>query len=206
MLPKVTSDLPRHHLQSIRDLPHLKSLSPLADPLFHVPKRVDLLLDVDFIDNIMMPEKISGPTGTPSAWKITLGWGVMGRYVPDSLIPCSTASVNVTTAVSEETRLDKQLERFWTQEELAHGKQLLSQQEIAIQNHYDTTHQYSKSEGRYVITLPRKDTTLKLGESRARAENRFVRNEQALIKKRQLGSIPRGSTRVYYFRPRPVGH
>ena len=183
VLPRVTSDFPKHHLQSVRDLPHLKDLSPLADPLFHVPKRVDLLLDVDFFDDIMLPEKITGPTGTPSAWKTTLGWGVMGRYMPESLLPCTIASVNVLTAVSEEVRLDKQLQRFWTQEELVNRQQLLSQQEIAIQTHYETTHHYSKSDRRYVVTLPRKDTTLKLGESRSRAENRFVRNEQSLMRK-----------------------
>ena len=183
VLPKVTTDMPKHHLQVVKDLPHLRDLSPLADPLFHVPKRVDLLLDVDFLDDILLPEKVTGPKGTPSAWRTTLGWGVMGRYLPDTLSSCNTAVVSVLAAVPEEVSLDKQLQRFWTQEELIFSKQLLSQQEIAIQEHYEATHHYSKAEKRYEVTLPKKDTTLTLGESRSRAEHRFYRNEQSLIRK-----------------------
>ena len=84
VVPKVTADLPKHHLQSVRDLPHIKDLS-LADPFFHEPRRVDLILDVDFMDSIMLPEKITGPPGTPSAWKTELGWGIMERYIPNQL-------------------------------------------------------------------------------------------------------------------------
>ena len=183
VLPKVTADLPRHHLQAIKDMRYLQNLSPLADPLFHEPKRVDLILDVDFLDSIMLPEKVTGPPGTPSAWKTELGWGIMGRYLPNMLSPCSTASVNITTAVSSEIKLDKQLERFWTMEELAKGRQLLSPQETAIQEHYNQTHYFSKAAGRYVVTLPKRETTLQLGESRQRALNRFIRNEQSLLRK-----------------------
>ena len=183
VLPRVTADLPRQHLQSVRDLPHLKSLTPLADSLFHVPKRVDLLLDVDVFDDILLPEKISGPIDTPSAWKTTLGWGVMGRYSPEVLSQCSAVSVNVASVGSEEIGLNSQLERFWIQEEIGRKRQILSQLEIEIQEHFSRTHQYSKAEKRYVVTLPRKKTALRLGESRAKAEQRFLRNEQSLLRK-----------------------
>ena len=183
VLPKVIAELPRHHLQSIRDMPYLKDLSPLADPLFHEPKRVDLILDVDFMDSIMLPEKVSGPPGTPSAWRTELGWGVMGRYVPHLLFQCSTASVDVTSSASSEVSLDKQLERFWVQETVSSGLLPLSSQEEAVQEHYASSHLFSPPAGRYIVTLPKRATTLQLGESRQRALTRFLRNEQALLRK-----------------------
>ena len=182
MLPKVTTDMPKHHLQEVKDLPHIRDLTPLADPLFHVPKRVDLLLDVDFLDDILMPEKVTGPAGTPSAWRTRLGWGVMGRYIPEAL-SCHKPAVNVVAVSPGEVSLDKQLVRFWTQEELVVDRRLLSTVEKAIQTHYSNTHQYSASRKRYTVTLPRREEALTLGESRSRAERRFITNEQSLVRK-----------------------
>ena len=66
ILPRAARDLPEHPLPSLEKMPHLKDL-PLADPHFQKPRRVDLILDVDFMDEVMLPEKIKGPAGTPSA-------------------------------------------------------------------------------------------------------------------------------------------
>ena len=182
VLPRVTADMPRHNLQAIKDLPHLKDISPLADPLFHVPKRVDLLLDVTFLDDILLPEKITGPQGTPSAWRTTLGWGVMGRYLPETL-SCSQRTVSVLEASTNEADLDNQLVRFWTQEQLIIAQRLLSTLERQVQEHFKQTHQYSVTNQRYTVALPRKMTTLKLGESRAMAQRRFVTNELSLVRR-----------------------
>ena len=54
VLPKVTVDLPRHDLTAVKNLPHLQGLA-LADPYFHQPRRVDLILDSDIFDEILMP-------------------------------------------------------------------------------------------------------------------------------------------------------
>ena len=184
VLPKVTADMPRHNLQAVKDLPHLKSLSPLADPLFHVPKRVDLLLDVTFLDDILLPEKVTGPQGTPSAWRTTLGWGVMGRYLPDALsVPQNT--VSVIEASSSEADLDQQLARFWTQEQLIVTRKLLSSLEKLVQEHFAQTHQYSVKEQRYTVCLPKKKTSLCLGDSRTRAKKRFITNELSLVRRGQ---------------------
>ena len=182
VLPKVTADLPNHHLQEVKDLPHLKDLTPLADPQFHIPKRVDLLLDVEFLDDVMLPEKITGPKGTPSAWRTTLGWCVMGRYSPE-IMSCNRSVVSLLAATEEEVSLDNQMTRFWTQEEMVVCSNLLSTGEKAIQEHYAQTHRYSATEQRYTVTLPRRETTLCLGESKTRAERRFITNELSLSKR-----------------------
>ena len=74
VLPKVTINLPRHNLKALQELPHLKNL-PLADPMFYQPRKVDLILDTDIFDGVLLPRKLTGPAGSPSAWDTTLGWG-----------------------------------------------------------------------------------------------------------------------------------
>ena len=182
VLPKVTSDLPSHHLQAVKDLPHLKDLTPLADPQFHIPKKVDLLLDVDVLDEVMLPERIAGPKGTPSAWRTTLGWCVMGSYSPDLI--SGNKAVSLLAVTDEEVNLDHQMTRFWTQEEMVACSNLLSTGEKAIQEHYATTHRYSATEQRYTVTLPRREQAPPLGESRTRAVRRFITNEQSLVKRK----------------------
>ena len=163
-------------------MPHLKGLG-LADPGFSVPRRVDMILDVGFFDEVLLSEKKQGPPGTPSAWKTELGWGVMGHYVVPSVFS-SAASVNMlVVAPVEEQHLDKTLEKFWLMEELPRGTPIFSAEDLAIQQHYAATHYFSNSAGRYVVTLPKKETSLQLGESHRTALNRFIRNEQSLIKK-----------------------
>ena len=80
ILPKAARNLPEHPLPPLEKMPHLKHLT-LADPQFQTPRSVDLILGVDVMAQVMLPEKISGPKGTPSAWNTELGWGIMGTCV-----------------------------------------------------------------------------------------------------------------------------
>ena len=52
-----------------------------------------------------------------------------------------------------------------------------------VQKHYGATHYFSTSAGRYVVFLPKRATTQRLGESLHTATTRFIRNEQSLLKK-----------------------
>ena len=183
VLPKVTVDLPRHDLSAVKRMPHLQGLS-LADTHFHQPRRVDLILDSDVFDEILLPKKIEGPPSTPSAWETRLGWGVMGRYLLSHTQCPAETTVNVTTSdFSESDRLNDTLEGFWKREEMTHGFLALSTQEMAVQKHFCDTHYFSPSAGRYVVSLPRRATTQKLGDSHHTARQRFLRNEQSLLKK-----------------------
>ena len=183
VLPKVTINLPRHDLAALQKLPHLQDLT-LAVPQFYQTKRVDMILDSDVFDEVLLPNKVAGPPGTPSAWNTNLGWGVMGRYTISNHVSVPSAAVNLTLdEESEDTRLDKALERFWIMEELPQGAPNLSPQETAVQKHFLNTHYFSPSDGRYVVTLPKKVTTLQLGESYDIAKTRFLRNEASLLRK-----------------------
>ena len=68
IVPKVTCDLPLQGASHVRDMPHIKPLA-LADPTFHLPGRVDLLLGCDIIPDIMLQEHLVGPKNAPMAVK-----------------------------------------------------------------------------------------------------------------------------------------
>ena len=111
VLPKVDTDLPKEHLQFVKDMPHIKDLC-LADPYFHQPRRVDIILDVAFTDDVLLAEKIVGPPGTPTAWKTELGWGVRGRYVTNDVFNSPAVAMHTTAQKAEEVRMDQILEKF----------------------------------------------------------------------------------------------
>ena len=181
-VPKVTNDLPRQDLYSVKQMPHIRNLK-LADPHFYESRRVDLILDVDFLDSILLPDRVKGPPGTPTAWSTELGWGIMGRYIPDQTSTPSIAAVHNTTQEAADCKLSDALEKFWKMEELPKGTSILSPEETQVEQHYAHTHLFSPPAGRYVVTLPRRESTLQLGESRSKALNRYIRNEQSLLKK-----------------------
>ena len=201
IVPKVTSDMPRHNLQALKELQHLKDLAPLADPSFHVPKRIDLLLDVECLDEILMPESVTGPTGTPTAWRTKLGWGIMGSYSPQQLSNSRQALSVMASSTSEEIGLDNQLDRFWTQEALILSNKIFSLLEKAVEVHFAATHQYSPERQRYMVSLPRQEGSLQLGESRPIAFKRFLANEASLIRRGNLAQF-QGVMEEYLF----LGH
>ena len=90
IVPKVTCDLPLQGATHVRDMPHIKPLS-LADPNFHLPGRVDLLLGCDIIQEIMLQDCISGPKNAPVALNTVFGWAILGSYLPQ----CTQQTVNV---------------------------------------------------------------------------------------------------------------
>ena len=189
ILPKVAANLPAHDLSAVKEMPHLQGLA-LADPLFHQPRRIDLILDSDIVDEVMLPKKIVGPPSTPSAWQTRLGWGITGRYLVSQTLPQGRAAVNVTAAVpSEECSLNATLERFWKIEELPQGSSTLSSQELEVQKHFAATHYFHSPAGRYVVSLPRTATSQELGESLHTARTRFLRTEQSLLKKGNWASF-----------------
>ena len=183
ILPKVAADTPRHNISCVRELPHLRELAPLADPQFYLPKRIDLILDIDCVDDILLPNKKSGPKGTPTAWETLLGWGITGRYSPDQLTAPSHSINIVTSPTVEEVGLDKQIQRFWTQESVFSGVKALSLSEKAVELHFSSTHRYFPARQRYMVSLPRQEGSLQLGESRNIVVKRFLANEASLLRK-----------------------
>lgn len=75
------------------------------------------------------------------------------------------------------------LRTFWENESVPNSEPILTLEESTAATHFDVTHKITP-QGRFQVTLPRKDNPPPLGFSRPQAVRRFTANEKALLKKK----------------------
>ena len=178
----VTNDLPAQEISPVDELPHLMGLG-LADPTFHTPGRIDILLGADLYPQIMVKLPIvTGAATDPAAQGTIFGWAIVGpvKSRGSSVQPIPAHHAQVQTP---EERLDKQLSQFWDTEEPEEVEAPLSLVEDQVQAHYSNTVSYSPSTCRYQVTLPRKPDMQPLGDSRAQALSRYFSNERSILRR-----------------------
>ena len=165
----------------MRSLPHLKDLK-LADTQFDSPGKIDILLGQDIWQDLFLPGEVAGPPGTPTAWLTVFGWVIMGNYSMDGSVTTKPASVHAITASADQDS-DDHLSKFWKLEEPPQSQQLLTPEEKKVEEHFDATHTFVQSAGRYMVSLPRREEAVPLGESKTRALSRARANERSLLNK-----------------------
>ena len=181
VIDKITETIPRSKATSVREHPSLQGVQ-LADPHFDLPGRVDLLLGVDVLPQILQSSVCSGTLGV---WQTTLGHAVMGTYQdPPKAGSCSAAVVQVALQAESPGQSPDglELQRFWEVEQPSIQVAPFTKEELEIQDQYQNTHSFNAELGKYHV-LPRNSKGLVLGESRSRAMKRFLSNEKALVSK-----------------------
>ena len=135
VVARVTCDLPLQGTSNVRSLPHIKPLQ-LADPTFHLPGKVDLLLGCDVMPDVVLNETVSGPKNSPMAWKTVFGWAVLGKYIPHG----QQQSINIVSpAIVEST--DSILALFWKQA-TSSAPTAFTPEEEALQSYIANSHKY----------------------------------------------------------------
>ncbi len=94
-------------------------------------------------------------------------------YVASGTVSDGTLSCSVVNTIQAH---DDDLKRFWEIEEVPR-KPLLSPIERQVENHFDET-TTRKPDGRFVVDLPRSNTTAPLGESFSQAKTRLLGQER----------------------------
>ncbi|XP_043263445.1 uncharacterized protein LOC122403778 [Colletes gigas] len=151
----------------------------LADPNFHRPAPVDLLLGSGAALSVLSVGQIDlSPPDGPDLYlqKTRLGW-VIGGSAPASQ-PRQNSSCHMTN------NLQFDLTRFWEIEE-GPRVQHLSETDRVCEEHF-RSHVTRSLNGRYVVALPFKENVSRLGESRSRALNRLISLERKLQRDEQL--------------------
>ena len=180
VVDKVTCDLPLQGAEGVQQLPHIKDL-PLADPTFHQPEKIDLLLGEDILHRILLPDVRVGTTDhTPVAWKTVFGWAIRGPFIPNQQTHQAATHVATPTVVDSINQL---LTRFWEAEEPPSQEMLFTPEEEQAQNHYNQTHKYLHNVSRYQVSLPKDPDSAPLGESQSQAVQRYLANERSLLRK-----------------------
>lgn len=116
VVPKITGDLPAKNVTNIRGIP---ANINLADPLYCVPQKVDILIGATHFYDLLCDQKIKLNLAGPVLQKTKLGWIVSGP-VSSSGIKTEITNTVVHHAISTHTNamLDNLLPLFWRTEEV----------------------------------------------------------------------------------------
>ena len=182
IIKKITGNQPRQDASIVREMPWLQGLSP-ADPHFDSPGRIDLLLGADVLPDIMT---LDGPRHSVKAVETIFGYAFMGTYQADHSTEPKKATVQLAKEKpmpTPEEHVHNALVKFWEVEEPTRQITLLTPDEKRVQQHYEMTHVFLPSIGKYQVVIPKNDKDLTLGDSRSRTLQRFHSNERALHRK-----------------------
>ena len=178
VLSRITAKMPSLSLNLI-DFKIPKNIT-LADPNFHKPSDIDILIGVRLFYKLLCVGQIE-LKNYPEAvlQKTQLGWIVAGEITN----PSPTNEVQCYLAINS-TPLDSSLTKFWEIEEIPNSK-ILSPEEQACEAHFVNNVQRNAN-GRYIVKLPFNENKGKLGDSLLIASRRFKYLENRFVKNPEL--------------------
>lgn len=145
VLKSITTSLPNY---KVEELDWLDQDLRLADPQYHTPNKIDVLLGADIYGQVIQEGIRKGPDGYPLAQATSLGWILSGTCKG---VPASSAKVVAMHVCVEDNEM---LKKFWEMEaEPKSSKKMMSEEETRCENFYEKTTRRD-SEGRYVVRLP----------------------------------------------------
>ena len=180
----VTCDLPPQAIEQITDLPHIMGLQ-LADPSYHLPGRIDILLGADMTPKIMSKQLLrNGLPSQPIAQATHFGWVVSGPVnTLDPYAVTPTSNYHQTPILQTDSQLEPLVKRFWQSEEPEPEETPVSTIEETAAGHFAETVKYIPAKSRYEVTLPKFSIMDTLGDSYSQALSRFLSNEKSIIRR-----------------------
>ena len=177
--PRVTAELPPYQAPPPEMLPHLAALD-LADETYNQPGAIDLILGAETMNEIL---KGNMHIGAPCAIQTVFGWALLGTFPEQPKPPLAVPVAHVTPCPQTNRSGDDLLAAFFELEEPPRPKSQMTSEDQRVEQHYEDTHSFNQTEGRYQVKLPKVPGDLKLGESREMAVRRAKANERSLLRK-----------------------
>ncbi|XP_058817221.1 uncharacterized protein LOC131680524 [Topomyia yanbarensis] len=168
----------------------------LADPLFHRPGKVEVLLGIELFFQLLEPGKInlSIDDSLPTLQNTKLGWVIAGRYHEPKYDNESYTSTCFLTSTDGD--LSQQLRKFWELEEYSTTTNHLSEEEQLCEQHF-AEHTVRAEHGKFIVKLPFLRDPSQLGDSKQIAERRLYHLERKLDRNPQLRSEYHAFIREY---------
>ncbi|XP_049886781.1 uncharacterized protein LOC126381326 [Pectinophora gossypiella] len=185
VLKTISTRLPSKHI-NMNWPPELLTIE-LADPTYHTPGKIDLLLGADVFCKIIEDGLVRLADGIV-AQKTSLGWILSGQRADTTTINShNVVTLHITRMVVEDNEM---LRRFWELESaLYKKKKILTKEEEKCEEIYSNTTKRDES-GRYIVHLPLKQTieeTINIcGETKQQAVTRFKHLEKKFEKSDKL--------------------
>lgn len=173
-MPKITGDLPS---KNITDLCSPPNDIYLADPLYYVPQKVDILISATHFYDLLYSRKIKPNLNGPVIQETQLGWVVSGSVARSNHKSEATISNSYHyTSTHTYSILENMLPLFWQMEEYANEVPLTAEEKMCKKHFNDTV---SRGEdGRFIVHLPFRENMSKLGRSYNIAKRRFLSLER----------------------------
>lgn len=171
VVPEIAGLLPSFPLK-VTDIDIPKNIK-LADPSFDKPGRVDMLIGANLFWQVLSIGQITFGRDKPILQKTRFGWIVSGP-IPNK--PMETTICKFT----QNYDVQHQLAKFWEMEECQNERPFTTE-ELECEAHFKK-HVSRTQDGRFVVTLPLKDSAEMLGESYEHAQKRFNALEKKLEK------------------------
>lgn len=146
----------------------------LADPLFHTPGPIDIVIGCEAYWLVHCPERMCIGPNLPSLINTKFGWTIAGSVPIKAAV--KRQSSNVAT---HPNTLQESIQRFWELDAIPESSEHPDDHDPCEQLFKKTT--VRNEEGRFVVKLPKIcDPRSTLGESRSIAERRFYNTERRL--------------------------
>ncbi|XP_035903111.1 uncharacterized protein LOC118507917 [Anopheles stephensi] len=174
ILDTPSADIPTSPIYvSSWDMPNVT----LADPTYHIPGMVDIVIGGDAFWELHTGHKRSLRPGGPWLVETQFGWAVAGNTSQSSHNP------RICHVAMTDNSLEAIMTRFWETERILDDP-ALSTEEDSCEKHYDALRASTttrNASGRYVVCLPiNPNPGIVLGASREIAERRFLALERRL--------------------------
>ncbi|XP_062703578.1 uncharacterized protein LOC134286032 [Aedes albopictus] len=148
----------------------------LADPTFHTPGEVQLLIGVKLFFDLMLPGHLVLGQNLPILKETRLGWVVAGGAEDmDENQHCYTASLRPLT---------EYIEKFWSVESVENSSVVSKEEQDCEQLFSSST--IRNPDGTYTVYLPLKESVSELGSNRYLALKRFHILEHRFSKNPEL--------------------
>lgn len=185
IIDRITDNLPCVEVDT-SCLSHLKDL-PLADQSLCSPSEVDILIGAPLFSDIMLSGRITGPSGTPTAFDTIFGYILIGN-APIALNNCDPCHTRIRGSVPQDNSLanislcsfvanpplDSISQKVWQLEEVQYTPALSADAFENIRGFVDNVSH--SSSGRYSVALPSSRVPVTApGDSFTIAKKRFVK-------------------------------
>lgn len=178
VLNRITSAIPSVNINhSSLNIPQNINL---ADPSFHEPSQIDILIGADCFWDLLVDGRIRLSKG-PFLQNTSLGWIISGPAYANSLNNQVQCNFNLS-------EINDQLKKFWEIEEISNPNQFVTAEERICENLFNETTKRLDS-GRFVVQIPLKESADTLGDSYSIAENRFLALERRLDRSPQYKQL-----------------
>lgn len=177
VLKRITGNLPTFSLPS--STLNIPNNIQLADPNFHTPGEIDLLLGATVFWSILCAGQISLGSNHPVLRKTIFGWVLAGQFSMN--VPDATLSLTTNVYHSVENPSIEDISKFWELEEANPCQRHPSGVDDIIETHY-IQHTKRNNTGRFIVSIPFTENVSLLGESRSIALKRLHGIEKKLSK------------------------